>query len=330
MTHIEKRNLIKHYFELKYLITKRIIKEDIGIHPYLGFLLLLLAFVFGSYIIFARIPYPAWCYALIGIMTMLQQGSTQKQQLLKPILARNYVKVRLIENLMFSFPFALFLSIKGEFYTPIALLLLSLILVFYERKKIHKPVIPTPFWKWPFEAIVGFRTTWFLILILYFVLVKAIDVSNANLGLVAYGLLNLVCSLFSLIKLEPVYFIWIHDGSPQKFLSEKIKNSLITASILCVPWGILLSIAFPSQALTLFIVQIISLLAGLTFVLIKYSMYPRKLDLLQAIPLLVSLFFAPMLIIMPFIYYNKAIRQLKKLHFFDPHFTKHPQASRNE
>jgi len=140
-------------------------------------------------------------------------------------------------------------------------------------------VLPTPFKKLPFEPIVGFRKTFLVLLGILFLIIKAIQVGNYNLGIVSYGATFLtMMSYYS--KPEPKFFVWIFDRTSKIFLRSKLFQCLFAAA----------SIIFA-----------------------KYSAYPSEMSILEGLLYAVGLSFPPLLLIIIPIFYKKSLRNLNPI-----------------
>src|SRR5579862_5280625 len=106
---------MKTYFNLQFHRLMRIIR-DFGLNPFLGIVLALLAFISMSLIIFKKITYSPYLYVLISLILIYSLSEKSRNEFLKTIFTRKkYSYSRLIENLVFAFPFCIFLLLKSQF-----------------------------------------------------------------------------------------------------------------------------------------------------------------------------------------------------------------------
>ena len=158
---------MKEYFNLQLVMTNRKIKEA-GIIPALGYLLGLLVFVLVSEYIFHKTEFAK--YLLILACFSFQFKLTEKGRmdfLLSTFGDKSKNKIRLLENLIISFPFVLFLVYKSLFLEAIILLFCSITIALLSFHFNFNFTIPTPFSKKPFEFSVGFRKSFLLLAVRY-------------------------------------------------------------------------------------------------------------------------------------------------------------------
>jgi len=91
--------------------------------------------------------------------------------------------------------------------------------------------IPTPFYKKPFEFIIGFRTAIGMIGFAYFLTIMGISVGNFNLGI--FSLLVVFLTSFSFYaQPDSQFYVWIFSHSSATFLLDKIKIGIGYITIL--------------------------------------------------------------------------------------------------
>jgi len=169
--------------------------------------------------------------------------------------------------------------------------------------------IPTPFNKKPFEFTVGFRKTFFIFPIAYFLTYISVSVGNFNLGVFSMLLIGLTCfSYYS--KIENEYFVWNYNLSSKEFLIEKTKTCLIYFTILSLPVIITLSISF-FREIDILIIFILLCYAYLTaIVLAKYSSFPNEMNMSQGILIAISFMFPPILLVFIPLFYSQSVKKL--------------------
>lgn len=247
---------MKEYFKLQYTMNKRKLSD--GSRPIVGYLIalfILFAFVGLSIFVFKVIVYAPYLYALVPLFIISQLSEIKRNDFLKFHFENSqYRKVRILENVIITLPFAIFLLYKQEFYLIIFLVVTTILLALLNFKTAYSITIPTPFYKKPFEFTVGFRNTFFMFPIAYAIAIIAIIVDNFNLGIFAL-LLVFIPILTYYFKPEKVYFVWSHSLTATQFLIEKIKTAFLFSFCLCSPIILLLGIFYFENlgALLLFI-----------------------------------------------------------------------------
>lgn len=298
------------YFTLQYRRMDRKLREA-GIHPVLGMALFAMAFVALTEYLFSKTDIAAWIYGILAVSVLLQLGDKERNEPLQVIFSKqHYVQLRLVENGLTVLPFALYLLFKNHALIALGLIPISMALAAFNTRQRFRFVTPTPFKKFPFEFIVGFRKSWWLLAVGYFLTIKAIQVGNFNLGLFSLALIFLVGMSFY-FKAEKEYFVWIFAMDVTAFLRKKILAALICISMLSLPILIALYSAFPEDIFTLIGFQLLGYLFLCSMVLAKYSAFPNEMNLPQAILYGLCLWFPPMLLIIIPIFYVQAKRRLK-------------------
>jgi hypothetical protein len=194
----------------------------------------------------------------------------------------------------------------------LGLLVLSTILAIINFDKNLSRVLPTPFKRLPFEFIIGFRKSILFIILIYFVIFKAVQVDNYNLGIVSLGFLYLIFMSFYL-KPEPSSFVWIFSNNVISFLKRKIIFALSCATLLSAPGLIAISIFFPHRFIISLAVCLVGMIFLISMILAKYSAFPKEMNLAQGILYGLSLWFPPMLLIVIPIFYKQSKRNLKPI-----------------
>lgn len=303
---------MKFYFLLQYKRFHRKLSE-MGMHPFLGILLLLATFILGSVFLFQKTAYANFIYGFIGITFLGSFGDKSKTDFLKKCYSKSkYFQLRVLENIFVIFPFFTVLMIYQEFNISLVILLISLILAFIPLHKKGSLTIPTPFSSYPFEFAMGFRKLFLLYPAVLFLVYKSIEVGNFNLGVFAIGVL-IFLQMSYYFKPENKYFVWIFSDSPQKFLWRKVKESLLYSTLSLLTVLILLSIWFQSQYLILSGILTMNTLLMTTIILAKYSAFPHEMSVPQLVLFALSIWFPPILIIAIIYFYRQSIKNLKPI-----------------
>lgn len=301
-----------YFFQLQFLRLKRWLTH-IGLNPYTGLVIRLIIYVVISEYLFYSTAYAYLIYTLLAFSLLIQLSNAQRNDQLKNIfLPRQYRLLRLAENVIVAFPFILYLTFKKELVAALVVLILSTILVFYSSKIYWQKVVPTPFRKYPYEGIKGFRKNIITIAFAYFILSKGIQVDNYNLGLSGLILTTLICMSFYL-KPEPVFYVWIHTKQTNRFLIRKAINALLYLSILYALPFTALVIAFPDKWTISVLIYIVSCIWMGNTILAKYSAFPNEIHLPQAILFSLSIILAPMILVTFWLFYVQSLKKLKPI-----------------
>lgn len=303
---------MQEYFVLQIkMLNRKIIA--FGIPLLLAYLLFPVIFFFLSNYLFSKTTYAIYFYGLASLGFTSTLSELKKNDFLRSIFNKtNYYKVRAAENLASTLPFLVFMLSKRYFPFAIILLLLSMLLIFSNFLNISNFKIPSPFSKRPFEFTIGFRKTYYLFAIAYFLAYMATSVGNFNLGIFSMILIGLICASYYL-KPENEYIVWNSSATPREFLMEKMKICFTYFTLLSLPILIILGTYFYKSVdvLLLFFILINVYLA--TVILAKYASYPSEIDLPKGILVIMSLIFPPFLLgVIPFLY-SKAINSLSLL-----------------
>lgn len=303
---------MKEYFTLQFKMTNRKFKE-FGVDPIFAYPILVFGFIGFSLFIFQRTEYAKYLYLLIAIMFVSKLSEIKRNEFLELCFGFKKSKIiRILENLIVVCPFIIFLIYKQHFYFSFALVILPALLALVDFKTTLNFVIPTPFYKKPFEFCVGFRNTFYLFIVAYCLTAISIFVDNLNLGIFAL-LLTFGVTLSYYTKPENEYFIWNFNHNPKNFLIEKIKIAMQFAFFLALPIFFFLSI-FYYQDIDLIILFFLLGFAYLAFmILAKYSNYPDDLNINQGIFLMISILFPPLLMVLIPYLFNKSKKRLSDL-----------------
>ncbi len=303
---------MKAYFRLQIKLINRTLTE-MGSRPIFAYPLGILVFLGASVLLFIRTEFAEYIYGILALSIALKLNEIKRNEFLKLIFSdSDYRKIRTIENLIVCFPFVLFLLYKQMFISTLILVFCAVFLAFLSFKNPFTYTIPTPFSKTPFEFPVGFRKTFYIFPLAYYLMFQSVASGNFNLGLASMVLVGLVVlSYYS--KPENELYIWCFNVSPKDFLMSKIRTGLLFFTGLCLPIILCLLGFFPDEITSLLLFIVMSYTYIITVVLAKYSAYPYKMNLTEGMLIGMSLMFIPMLIgIIPFLYF-KAIKQLKPI-----------------
>ncbi len=299
-----------YYFKLQW---KRLLRwsEDFGLpFPFLAILSLGL-FLIGSIMVFYKIEQATWVYLLLAFAFM---GAGRRSEAIEKRLrllygSSDYLFIKFVEISLKALPFVLFAVYQKEIYLALGILGLGLIQVLFRKKSRAVPVLPTPFKRWAFEFVIGFRKYFLLIMLLYLLIAIAVRVNNANLGLVILGFLSCLSAAFY-IPVEPIRIVWQHNLTPNQFLCRKIGYALLCQFLYLIPAIIILAFLFPDFHWAVFIIAMMATLILITVVLAKYSSYPREIGVLQSFIMALSLGLPVLLPFVWWIFFRQSKRRL--------------------
>ena len=211
---------MKAYFQLQIkILNRRMI--DFGLPILIGYTILPFVFVLLSNYLFEKTEFANYVYGLSALIFISKLSEPKRNDFLKSIFnTYNYKKLRIVENLIYCLPFTLFLIYQKQFVFSIVLNLCVIIIMLFNFSANLNAVIPTPFGKKPFEFTAGFRKSFYVFPIAYFLTYISVSVGNFNLGIFSMLLIGIICfSYYS--KIENDYFVWNYNLSPKEFLIEK-------------------------------------------------------------------------------------------------------------
>jgi hypothetical protein len=301
-----------HYFKLQYKMANRQLTE-FGLHPFLGYILLIVGFVGLSVFLFSKTGFAGFIYIFIALSILSRLSETKRNYLLKSTFPdTTYYTIRILENSLAALPFLLFLLVQASFI-PFAILTFSaIVFAFVDFKSQLSFTIPTPFYKRPFEFIVGFRNTLLVILGAWFFTIMAITSGNFNLGIFSLLLIFFVSFTFYSIP-EPDFYVWIFTLSPLGFLKQKIITALLFSTMLSLPVTLGMSIFFSDKIMVILGFQALCYVYLSATILAKYSVFPNQMNVPQLVLIAVSIAFPPMLLgVIPY-FYLQSVNRLKAL-----------------
>ncbi len=303
---------MKEYFQLQIkILNRRMI--DFGLPILIGYAILPFVFVLLSNYLFEKIEFANYVYGLVALIFVSKLSEPKRNDFLKSIFnTYNYKKLRILENIIYCLPFTLFLIYKKQFVFSILFNLSVISTMLFNFCTNLNAVIPTPFGKKPFEFTEGFRKSFYVFPIAYFLTYISVSVGNFNLGIFSMLLIGIICfSYYS--KIENDYFVWNYNLSPKKFLLEKTKTCVLFFTILILPIIITLGFSFINQ-IDILIVFILLCYAYLTTIIFaKYSSFPNEMSISQGILIGLSLVFPPILILFIPLFYSQSIKKLNTI-----------------
>lgn len=303
---------MEYYYNLHYRRFQRWIDES-GIPPFIGIIAFSFVFIILSKIVFTKIVLSKWVYFIIANAAEFNLSNSKRINHLKTIFSiKDFYKIRIVDNLLISLPFQLFLITENEWLICLLLLISSIGLAMIQRRAIFNRSLPTPFKAFPFETIVGFRKTILLLLLIYFVIFKSIQVNNFNLGLVGLAFIFLIFTSYY-FKAEHISFAWIFSDDANSFLLKKLKFGYISSLITSAPVVTCLAIAFPDKILFILLVELLGFGILTTIILAKYSTFPKEMSIIQIILFSLTIWFPPMILLIIPIFYKHSNKNLKNI-----------------
>jgi hypothetical protein len=284
-----------------------------GFTPIVAYLLIAGLFLAGSFSLFHKIDSAQYLYLIFPLPFFSHLSNRQRNDFLRvTFLECQYKIIRLMENMLVALPFVLFLCWEQCFLAIIPLLFISILYSLLKIKTFNHLVLPTPFSKHPFEFSVGFRNTFYLFPLAYYLTLMAILHDNFNLGVVALGFLMLiVCSFY--FRADNIYYIWIFNLSPARFLRYKIKKAFFYTFLLSVPILLSMSVFYWENCWILWLGFLLGCVFLATVIFTKYATFPDDIGIGETIFLVISAVFFPLLFIMIFHFKNKAIEELNSV-----------------
>lgn len=284
---------------------------DLGLNPFLGYVLSVAAFTGLSILLFSKTEFAVYIFLALALSLVMIFGESKRNDFLKSCFPENqYPFVRIVENILAILPFAVFLAIKLMILHAFLLIALTAFLALTNFKRKTNFTLPTPFGKKPFEFAAGFRRAYMVIILAYFLTVMSVSADNFNLGIFALLLIFLVCITFYLNP-ENEFYVWIFNVSPGKFLVNKLITAFLYSTLLSLPVALAICIFFPGEIPVIAAFQGLGYIYLATIIVLKYSAYPSQVNLPQMIILALTIWFPPALIVVAPYFYLKSVKRLK-------------------
>jgi hypothetical protein len=303
---------VKYYFTLQFRMLNRRL-SDFGLRPVFGYLAGIPLFAALTYWLFSASPYAGYLLVLAAQSLLLSLSNPERNLFLKSCFsAKAYLQLRLTENALLALPFLTALLVMQSFI-PLLILSVSVpVFALVTGKASFQFTLPTPFGRKPFEFATGFRSTFYLVFLAFFLTVMAVVSGNFNLGIFSLLLIFLI-SLSYYAQPESPYFIWIYNLRPAAFLWSKIRTALQYSTLMSLPVTLTLGIAFPANLLALAGFLLMGYVFLLGMVLAKYAAWPERISLPEATLMALCAWFPPLLIVLIPYFSFKAVRRLEDL-----------------
>lgn len=301
-----------YYFILQWRMLNRLLKNW-GLNVFLAYPLMLSSFILISKYLFLKSGYAEYVYVLIPVFLITGTAERSKKEFLRVCFSTaEYLGIRVLENVILALPFILYLLYVGKFLVAGILLLFSVGLSLLNFGSRSSFVIPTPFSKFPFEFLVGFRRTFWFLLMAYILGIIALLVGNVYLGLFSLLLVILNC-FFYYTTPEREFYVWISCLMPQSFIWGKAKVAITYTTVLCLPLAALLAAGFPDQMMLIAGLQLLGYVYVILALLSKYANYPNEIIFPEMLGLMISMILPPLLLITLPYFYLRSQRKLKEI-----------------
>jgi len=284
-----------------------------GIEPVIGYVVGLFAFIGISMKLFEKTQFAEYIYIVLALSLVIKLNEISRNDFLKLCYSKTeYIKIRIVENLIVSILFITFLLFQEKYLSPILLFISVCLFSLIDLKNKSSFTLPTPFYKYPFEFTVGFRSNFFIYFLAYFLTFMSISVDNFNLGIFSL-ILTLLSCLNYYTNSEDEFYVWVFSLTPKEFIRYKLINIIQYSTILCLPIIIGLSLFFYTKIDLILGFQFLGYLFIFTTMLAKYSVFPEKLNIRFGIVFALTLWLPPLLLlIIPYLYIKKK-KKLKEI-----------------
>lgn len=301
---------MKEYFEIQKTMAIRFLRKQ-GIHPVISVLLIFFVFVALSMFIFFKVSFAIFIYPFFCLILIERLNILERNDFLKSLFSeKEFYKIKILENVSIALPFSLFLIYKMEWLFVGLPILIAVVYPFLGLSR-YAPTktLPTPFYKYPFEFLVGFRKLWFLYPLFIGLLIVSIYTDNVNIGLFVILIYHLTVGAFY-SKPEDVFYVQIFSCNAKRFLLRKIKTSLLYSIGLSIPITLTLLFFYPNEFPLIIGFYIWGITVLILLVISKYIVFPHQMTISQSIMLMFSIALAPLLIFTLPYFYNQAIKHL--------------------
>ena len=307
---------MRYYFKLQFKRFQRIIKHT-GM-PIFGFIIAIVVIYYFAYHAVKEFDkYSSYALLIISFLILERTNQKERIEFLRNlfIIKNKYIQLRFIENSIVLFPISLLAVITGLFWIIPIILFLGTAYAFLPKGLTisSNKALPTPFGKYPFEMIRYWRIYFPAIIVAVFLFGMGIISQNPNLSLFGIALIPLLCTNH-LEYVEPIEILWNYNMKPSKFLWHKIKRITLQNYLLMLPLSlILLSTNYSIYTLFIILTVYVATFLLITLILLmKYSIYPRKIGLLEGIVFALTALFIPLIFGLYPYYYKKALDKLNE------------------
>lgn len=287
--------------------------KDFGVNPIIASMGFLAGFVVFSLYIFAKAPFPSYMFAGIAIIVVSMLGTKDKNTFLNIIFkVQEFRLMRILENALLVLPFIIFLFFKSEFFLAALLLVVTSIMALLSFNSNVNFVIPTPFFKTPFEFLGGFRKSIIVIMAFYYLIFIAIHYDN--FGLAVFSLIMLFFTFMGFyVNPEDVFYVWIFSSKPKQFIWGKIKIAVLHTLLLTLPIVLSLIFFFQGHKPIILLIELAGIILVITCLLSKYAQFPSSISPTKLMALVFSAWFPPLIIGFAIVFYIQSNKRLKTI-----------------
>ena len=299
---------LKYFFQIQLLRGHRILKE-IGIPVWISCLLVIALFFLLSFLIIGRNAYGTWAYSVIPFF--IAKGSFPKDFVALHFSKRHLSILKAINATLMALPFLFFLAWRGNYYEIMGMIVcIPAFSVMSQPSMKFYFSMPTPFQPSAFEFIRGFRKTWLFFILTYLLIAIGVSVDNFNLVAVVMVMQYfIILGFYS--DVEPEWFVWNSSLTPRAFISHKI-TMLLRNALLIVSPCLLVFFFFPERWMVLIGIVVIGISLSMVSVLVKYSRFPQRDEIITLIMVGCSILFPPLILFLVPYLASKAVQNLKR------------------
>jgi len=303
---------MKDYFLLQYNMVNRQLHAA-GVNPPLGYIASIGGSVFLFDLAFQKTEFAKYLILLVTLSFLLKLSEKKRTEFLSTTFGdRSTHIIRSLENLIVSLPGIGVLLYHSLFLEALLLCIACAALALLSFKSTFNFTIPTPFYKNPFEFTAGFRKTYPIYPIAYFITIAAIDVGNTNLGLFAMLLVFLVALSFY-TKPENEYYVWVHALTSKEFIFMKLTIASKNVTLLSLPILLSLLYFFWHEVDFILLFFFVCFLFLWIVIIAKYVTFPNEMNIQLGITIVLCFYFPPLLLaILPY-YFYQSVKNLNTL-----------------
>jgi hypothetical protein len=279
---------------------------------WLAAILLLVLFAGGSYFLAQRTPLAGWGILIALFIVLLPLTSKERYDHLRLIFkSKEVFKVRLIENALLSLPFMISL-VWVDWMAAVGAIIVVFGLTVKPLGRLIPYSIPTPFNRIPVAFPSGFRRLLIVHLLSWVICVFAITIDNYNMGLFSI-ILNWLLIYAYYGKIEPLEYVWMNSSTPKNLIVNRMREGLLGALMLILPFVICFIILDPSQWYLPVAILFLGVLNLWNVILSMLGDFPEETTIPNGIIVALSLMLPPLLLVSLFYFYAKAKNNLKTI-----------------
>jgi hypothetical protein len=301
---------IAYYLKLEWKLINRKLKK-VGFNLTLFWIVVPALFTLIALNLVQKDTISAW--VLLGGFSLLFQVPRSKMHhnFLEANLGKlNIILIRITRNLLISIPLVILFLVFHKWQQIIALLVFAILFSNFRAPQLNYFAIPTPYRKFSFEFIIGFRRFFWIWLILPPAVWVGSAYDNYSIALVALSIVMIIQIQFYNVQ-EPVWYIWNESKTPSEFLFHKFKIGTICSTIANTIPVFFVGAILPESIWMVAALFMLALVMTIFSILSKYAWIPNQISTLQGILFACNLFFPPLLLFtIPYLY-KKAENNLK-------------------